>query len=190
VWCSGVVGGGVAPSQSHFPQPFEANSPTTHRRQICRVLLLCMQWLRRVAGGRSLMSGNLRQRIDEIEKRVQRDEGNRGIQEIVLPIGELYAAAKSLIPKKRIAILTGFPCLIDFTPPTETDGPLGAVAIAKTLIASGKEVVILTDECNEEPMLATVSGAGISSPLLLLESFPARNDFDDDDFLRLEALSR
>jgi hypothetical protein len=154
-------------------------------QKIGQVLLLCMR--RHVARGRSMIC---RQRIDAIEQRVQRDEGGRGIQQIVLPIGELYAAAQSLMPKKRVAILTGFPCLIDFTPPTETDGPLGAVAIAKTLIAAGKEVVILTDECNEEPMLATVAGAGISSHLLSLESFPARNDFDDDDFVRLEALSR
>lgn len=129
-------------------------------------------------------------KINEIEERIQRDEGNRGIKEILLPQGELYNAAKSLLPKKRIAIITGFPCLLDYTPPTETDGPLGAVAIAKTLIELEKEVVILTDECNEEPLLASVAGAGLSSPLLLLESFPSRNDFEDEDFIRLEALSR
>jgi D-glutamate cyclase len=145
-------------------------------------------WLTRVRV--RMFGGNARQKVGEIERRVQRDEGQRGIKEILLPVGELYAAASSLIPKRKIAILTGFPCLLDFTPPTETDGPLGAVAIAKTLLAAGKEVVILTDECNEEPMLATVAGAGLSNPLLTLESFPARNNFDDDDFARLEALSR
>ena len=129
-------------------------------------------------------------KINEIEERIQRDEGKRGIQEILLPIGELFHAATSLISKKRVGILTGFPCLLDYTPPTETDGPLGTVAIAKTLIEFGKEVIILTDECNEEPMLASVAGAGLSNPLLTLESFPSRNDFDDDDFLRLEELSR
>lgn len=129
-------------------------------------------------------------KINQIEERIQKDEGNRGIKQLLLPIGELYNAANSLITKKRIAIITGFPCLLDFIPPTETDGPLGAVAIAKTLIEIGKEVIILTDECNEEPLLASVAGAGLSSPLLLLESFPSRNKFDDDDFIRLEALSR
>lgn len=138
-----------------------------------------------------MLGGNLVcQKVGRIEQRVQQDEGQRGIREILLPAGELYAAALSLIPKRKIAILTGFPCLVDFTPPTETDGPLGAVAIAKTLLAAGKEVLILTDECNEEPMLATVAGAGLSNPSLMLESFPARNNFDDDDLARLEALSR
>ncbi len=137
----------------------------------------------------SRRGSSLRRTIDAIEGIIQRDEGKRGIAEIILS-PELFAAASSLVPKKRVAILTGFPCLLDFTPPTETDGPLGAVAIAKTLIALGKEVVLLTDECNEVPLLATVAGAGLAGPKLFLESFPSRNDFDDDDLMRLESLSR
>lgn len=46
----------------------------------------------------------------------------------------------------KVAILTGFPCLMDYNPSTETDGPPGAFAIARALIALGKRVYILTDE--------------------------------------------
>lgn len=47
---------------------------------------------------------------------------------------------------KQIAILTGFPCLIEHTPPTETDGPPGALAIARACMWLGKEVHLLVDE--------------------------------------------
>jgi hypothetical protein len=129
-------------------------------------------------------------RVSEIENRIQLD-GRAGIPDLyALVKGELSASACSLQSKNRVAILTGFPCLLEFTPPTETDGPLGAVALAKTLLYLGKEVFILTDECNEEPMLACAAGCGIFGPRLHLESFPARDKFDDDDFNRLLSLSR
>lgn len=131
-----------------------------------------------------------------IEERVQRDEGNRGLGCLLQPTAnELYNAARALLTKKSIAIITGFPCLIESTPPTETDGPLGAVAIADLLLKLGKTVHILTDECNEEPVLACVAQSGIfmsSSPhqkgqpsRLSLDSFPARTVFDEKDAERL-----
>lgn len=131
----------------------------------------------------------LRDRIRAIEERVQRDEGRRGIGQFMLT-GELYNSATSLLGCNRIGIITGFPCLLDFTPPTETDGPLGAVAIAKALITMGKEVILMTDECNEEPLLACVAGAGLSNELLRMESFPPRIKFDDNDMMRLEEIHR
>jgi hypothetical protein len=127
--------------------------------------------------------------IRAIEERVQRDEGGRGIGQFMLT-GELYNSAIALLNCKRVGIITGFPCLLDFTPPTETDGPLGAVVIAKALIAMGKEVVLMTDECNEEPILACVAGAGLSNELLTMESFPPRTNFDESDVLRLEEIHR
>ena len=42
--------------------------------------------------------------------------------------GELIAAAKALFrlrgASKELVVLTGFPCLLDFDIPTETDGPV------------------------------------------------------------------
>jgi hypothetical protein len=131
-----------------------------------------------------------------IEQRVQKDEGNRGLDSLLhSSTNELYNAARSLLLKSNIAIITGFPCLIDYSPPTETDGPLGAVAIADLLLKLGKYVHILTDECNEEPVLSCVSQSGIfnvSQPhkkdqpsRLSLQSFPARTEFDEKDAERL-----
>ena len=55
-------------------------------------------------------------------------------------------------------ILTGFPCLIDHTPPTETDGPVGAVAIARAVLGAGGSAALLTDDCNVDVLRAAVEG--------------------------------
>ena len=124
-----------------------------------------------------------------LEQRIQRDEGNRGIKDIALE-GELFAAASELLTSKKVAIITGFPCNMDYAPPTETDGPLGALAIARALLYLGKEVVIATDECNEEPMLASVAASGLYCPELQLECFAGGVGFDKSESARLRALAQ
>jgi len=129
-------------------------------------------------------------RIEEIEKLVQCDEGARGILDFLPPAGSLELAANSLIGSKSVAIITGFPCMIDYKIPTETDGPLGSLAIARTLLHLGKKVIILTDECNEEVLLACGAASGLmvansSSNILRMESFPATANMEEDDFNRL-----
>jgi hypothetical protein len=125
-----------------------------------------------------------------IEERVQRDEGGRGIGELVLPRGELFNAAEALLESTHVAILSGFPCMLKFTPPTETDGPLGSMAIARALLALGKTVTILTDECNEGVFLACGAESGLQSyqqrGRLMFESFPGAAEFDDQDSIRLQ----
>lgn len=83
--------------------------------------------------------------IAKIEAVVQRDEGKRGIGPLCLS-GELKSAADRIINARRVVIITGFPCLLDYSPPTETDGPLGALAIARACLAVGKRVIIATDQ--------------------------------------------
>jgi hypothetical protein len=124
-----------------------------------------------------------------MENRLQLDEGKRGIGEIVIK-NELYAAAETLLEARSVAIITGFPCLIDFDPPTETDGPLGALAIARALIALKKNVVIATDECNAEPMLAAARASGLYGPQLRLECFAGGLEFDASEHRRLKDLAR
>lgn len=127
--------------------------------------------------------------IAGMESLVQRDEGNRGIAELCLPRGELQSAAEILLRADHVTIITGFPCMIEQTPPTETDGPLGAFAIARALLHMGKRVLILTDECNEDVLLACLAGSGLiqfqEESLLSLESLPAtqtkaQTHIDDD----------
>jgi D-glutamate cyclase len=93
--------------------------------------------------------------ILKLEELVQRDEGGRGIKDIMLQ-GQLALAAKKVIDSIAVVIITGFPCLLDYDIPTETDGPLGALAIAKSCLALGKRVAILTDDCNQQVVTAAI----------------------------------
>eukprot|EP00466_Bigelowiella_natans_P001103 jgi/Bigna1/88483/estExt_fgenesh1_pg.C_320151 len=87
------------------------------------------------------------EKVASMEERVQRDEGGRGIKGFCIT-GELMAASKALAEAKSVLILTGFPCNMDFEQPQETDGPPGAVAIARACVQFGKQVTIATDDCN------------------------------------------
>lgn len=124
---------------------------------------------------RKLTKRCIRDLVMALERRVQRDEGGRGISDIFCPSGTLLNAALTLQSCSRVAIITGFPCLLDFPVPTETDGPPGACAIAKALLVAGKDVVLITDECNEEVLLMCAAATDLTSEQrarLVLQSFP------------------
>ena len=82
-------------------------------------------------------------KVAAIERAVQGDPGHRGIADFTPPAGELQNAAEALYGAATattatgadVLVVTGFPCLLEFSPPTETDGPLGAVAIARALLS-------------------------------------------------------
>jgi hypothetical protein len=115
--------------------------------------------------------------------RVQQDEGQRGILNFLSSVEDLDGAVRGLcgLPLgSRVAILTGFPCNMDFDPPTETDGPPGALAVARCLIGLGLEVVLMTDDCNAE---AIRSAAG---SLVEVYSFPP--SLGEQEARRLEEL--
>jgi len=85
-------------------------------------------------------------------------------------------AAQNLLEATNTVILTGFPCLVDHTPPTETDGPPGAIALARCCAALGQRVTLITDDCNADPVKATLRGAGAFASDVLVESFPPASD--------------
>ena len=109
----------------------------------------------RTRGTGRAYSADARARVHALERRVQRDEGGRGMGALVLPGQLLEACAALHDPRRvrRVAVLTGFPCVqrpaagdgedgggAPFCP-AETDGPPGAVAVAHALLALGKHVV-------------------------------------------------
>lgn len=126
----------------------------------------------------------------KLEKRISLDEGGRGIKDILLPEGELLHAAVDIFHANHVAILTGFPCLLDYTPPTETDGPLGALALAKALLLLGKKVELLTDECNEEVLLACAAASNLhaygAAENFRFQAFPAV--FTEKDEMRFSEI--
>ncbi len=133
-------------------------------------------------------------RLARLEAAVQRDEGGRGLVDLCLPPGELAAAARALhdaAPGGPILVLTGFPCLLQHTPPTETDGPPGALAIARACIGLGKRVVLLIEEANARVLEAAVAAAATDLPpaMLRLETFPPLPRWTAADDARLAALA-
>jgi hypothetical protein len=131
---------------------------------------------------RHLSSTAIQDKIRALESVVQVDPGGRGIGAFTPPLGQLAAAAAALLrlrgTDETLAILTGFPCNLDFDPPTETDGPLGAVTIARAFLAAtsggapAPACVILVDDCNAAVMRAAVGAAALDPARLRVEAFP------------------
>ena len=101
---------------------------------------------------RNIISKRSKNIIKEIYKLVSRDEGKRNIgrlvrhceNELELASGALYETSSS--SEGRILILSGFPCHVDADVPQESDGPLGALCIARALSVMGQKVEVITDE--------------------------------------------
>ena len=138
--------------------------------------------------------------IAELEAVIQRDEGRRGIKKICQQKGMLYELAKTLIASDKVVILTGFPCLQrpeggkQTLPPTETDGPSGAVAICRALLRLScvNEVVIATDVCNANVMehCARIGLQMESASSWRLEIFQPKNLWNSDEQQRLETIAK
>lgn len=115
--------------------------------------------------------------MKELEKRVQRDEGGRGIARLVT--GEVLGpAVEAMCSKERIGILTGFPCLIGSDPPIESDGIAGAFSIARALEQMGRSPTILIDSFYKEYLveLSTWHNTRFRSNIRISSSF--HEDFD------------
>ena len=65
---------------------------------------------------------------------------------------EFTRAASKLLNSSKVAILSGFACIMDSEPHYETDGIAGAFAIAKTLLLLNKKVTLLFDDHSEPYM--------------------------------------
>jgi hypothetical protein len=123
--------------------------------------------------------------IADIEAIIGEDVGKRGIAAITLP-HQLSAAASAFLDAKAVVILTGFPCRMSDTPPTETDGPPGAVALAMTSLKLGKPTAIATDTSSASVLMRCCMAAGLPSMGdFALYSFPPTSEWSVDDTERL-----
>ncbi|MBO8142720.1 MAG: DUF4392 domain-containing protein [Firmicutes bacterium] len=77
-----------------------------------------------------------------MELLVAADVNRRGSRDLLVP-GDLLAAARSLFAGEGAAIVTGF--YIPQAGAPETDGPPGALALARALARLGKRVVLMAD---------------------------------------------
>lgn len=81
------------------------------------------------------------EKIAKVEKVIQKDPGARGVAHFYTTA--LVDSVETLRRANHVAILTGF--FIPSARQPETDGPLGALFLAKALMACGKKVTIITD---------------------------------------------
>ena len=133
--------------------------------------------------------------VSALEAVVQRDEGKRGIRPLTHP-GQLLSVATELLAVLRsaqdcvnVVVLTGFPCLRDRTPPTETDGPPGAAAVARALVALGVHVFMPIEDHSAQVLQSCIDAecdGEADKPVVM--SFPSGDRWNHEDDKRLDAL--
>jgi hypothetical protein len=92
--------------------------------------------------------------LNELRDLIQRDVGNRGLctdpeRNLINAFPDDFAAAcRSLAehPKPSLAVVTGFYIPTANPPAGETDGPLGALFLARALMPLGIPVTLVTDD--------------------------------------------
>lgn len=135
----------------------------------------------------SLTAATMQARLQKLQDIIGEDPGDRGMRELIVE-GDFVAAAQllgGLDPPQSIVVVSGFPCCVDHTPPTETDGPPGAAALVQAALALGHSVTLVVDECNRDVFAAAVEHLQ-SLTNFTMECFPAQ--LSDDDEKRLQSL--
>ncbi|XP_037341837.2 D-glutamate cyclase, mitochondrial isoform X4 [Pungitius pungitius] len=92
----------------------------------------------------SLASQRAVAKIRQLETIIGEDPGQRGIRALFVQ-DELLRSCLALSHANSVAITTGFPTHHTQSPPDETDGPPGAIAMATMLLSLGKQVTMVTD---------------------------------------------
>uniref|UniRef100_A0A3Q2YHD7 D-glutamate cyclase n=1 Tax=Hippocampus comes TaxID=109280 RepID=A0A3Q2YHD7_HIPCM len=92
----------------------------------------------------SLASQGAVTQIRQLDAIIGEDPGQRGIKALFIQ-DELLRSCLALSHSSSVAITTGFPTHYMHSPPDETDGPPGAIAMATMLLSLGKQVTMVTD---------------------------------------------
>ncbi|XP_062325622.1 D-glutamate cyclase, mitochondrial isoform X1 [Osmerus eperlanus] len=124
-----------------LPDPSSSDPPTTPQLDQSPLTFLISQQPLLY----SMASGAAVQPIRTLERLIGEDPGERGIQVLFIQ-DELLRSCLSLSHSSSVLITTGFPTHHTLNPPDETDGPPGAIAMAATLLALGKQVTMVTDQ--------------------------------------------
>jgi D-glutamate cyclase len=109
--------------------------------------------------------------LDKIRDAIQQDVNQRGL------VGDLFnacrddfaAACRSIAetPQPALAIVTGFFIPHAQPPCGETDGPLGAIFLARALTSLGISVSLLTDTFCLQPLKIGLDACGLQSRVLV-----------------------
>ena len=98
----------------------------------------------------------------------------------MVPYSDLTGAVSSLAQKgKKVVIVTGFYVPVGDPPATETDGPPGALALAKGLRCLGMEVSLLSDEYSLSALKAGLKILGLPEKEVPVLCFPLEHSDRD-----------
>jgi hypothetical protein len=97
----------------------------------------------------SLVRENALKKLRELEEIILDDPGHCGVKKL-REDGDFVKSVISLSHARSVAVIFGFPCNISEKNMEETDGPPGALAIAQSLMALGKDVIIVSEERNRD----------------------------------------
>jgi len=117
---------------------------------------------------------------------VQEDVGCRGLRAdpvdnlINATAGDFAAACHSIAdtPKARLAVVTGFTIPGTDPPAAETDGPLGALFLARALTPLGIGVALAADGTAVPALAAGLAACGLTSQVPLVELPDAGGAYD------------
>ena len=102
------------------------------------------------------------------------------------PYSSLAGAVSSLVEKgKRVVIVTGFYVPVGDPPATETDGPPGALTLAKGLRHLGMEVSLLSDEYTLSALKAGLRILDLSEKEVPVICFPMEHSDQDHSSRRM-----
>ncbi len=107
---------------------------------------------------------------------IQEDPGNRGLRAdpaanlVTACAADFAAACRSLAatPRPALGIVTGFFIPHADPPAAETDGPLGALFLARALVPLGVRVSLFTDESCRAALAAGLAACGLDAAVPLV----------------------
>jgi hypothetical protein len=116
------------------------------------------------------------ERLDALRELIQRDPGGRGLARdpadnlLTHCRGDLAAACRSIAQAARpvLGVVTGFPIVSVDPPRHETDGPLGALFLARALTPLDIVVMIATDPDGLPALAAGLSACGLDERVHLV----------------------
>lgn len=130
--------------------------------------------------------------LDALRDIVQEDVGGRGLRtdphrNLINACPDDFAAAcRSLAdaPRPLLAVVTGFFIPTGVPPAAETDGPLGAVFLARALVPLGIRVVIAADAFCLKALETGINLCGLRKdvPLVVLPSPPDARDMTGSEY--------
>ncbi len=98
----------------------------------------------------------------------------------MVPYSDLAGAVSSLVQKgKKVVIITGFYVPVGDPPATETDGPPGALALARGLRYLGLEVSLLSDEYSLSALKAGLKIMDLPKKEIPIHCFPLEHSDRD-----------